>query len=145
MLWSISQPWLSHIKPLVTVLTEHCHVRSWDRVYTRTSLALLGVLSVVLGLVAGYGLTMAIGLPFTSLEQTLPYILEGIGLDVIFILVKGEPSAATSHWQMLLYPWRIAARHVPYTPSKSLNDVAAAPMLRAQRADGTRSGTTRFA
>ena len=57
--------------------------------YTRTSLALLGVLSVVFGLIAGYGLTMAIGLPFTSLEQTLPYILEGIGLDVIFILVKG--------------------------------------------------------
>jgi patched 1 protein len=70
---------------------ERCLVcsDSWDRVYTRTSLALLGVLSVVLGLIAGYGLTMAIGLPFTSLEQTLPYILEGIGLDVIFILVKG--------------------------------------------------------
>ena len=68
-------------------------MRSWDRVYTRTSLALLGVLSVVLGLVAGYGLTMAIGLPFTSLEQTLPYILEGIGLDVIFILVKGALTA----------------------------------------------------
>ena len=67
------------------------HARSWDRVYTRTSLGLLGVIAVVLGLVAGYGLTMAIGLPFTSLEQTLPYILEGIGLDVIFILVKGEP------------------------------------------------------
>ena len=54
------------------------------------------MLAVVLGLVAGYGLTMAIGLPFTSLEQTLPYILEGIGLDVIFILVKGEPWERTA-------------------------------------------------
>ena len=42
-----------------------------------------------MGLLAGYGLSSAIGLPFTSLEQVLPYILEGIGLDVVFILVKG--------------------------------------------------------
>lgn len=47
---------------------------------------------MVLAIAAGYGLTMAIGLPFTSLEQTLPYILNGIGLDVIFILVKGASS-----------------------------------------------------
>ena len=40
----------------------------------------MGVVTLVLGEAADYGLTMAIGLPF---------ILNGIGLDVIFILVKG--------------------------------------------------------
>lgn len=62
---------------------------SWDRVFTRTSLAIMGVIVVVLGEAAAYGVTMLIGLPFTSLEETLPFILNGIGLDVIFILVKG--------------------------------------------------------
>lgn len=133
-------------------------LRSRDRVFTRTSLALTGFVAVIFGIVAGYGLSMLIGLPFTSLQQvsfsvfclfsllfslsrllslmrvalpigaarsqtapqpsnweqqqhvsanagdavphnsgtycgvllpqTLPFILEGIGLDVIFILVK---------------------------------------------------------
>lgn len=36
---------------------------------TRSSLAIVGVVGVVLGLAAGYGLTMLIGTPFTTLEQ----------------------------------------------------------------------------
>jgi hypothetical protein len=42
---------------------------SRDRVFTRTSLAITGIIAVIFGIAAGYGLTMAIGLPFTSLQQ----------------------------------------------------------------------------
>jgi len=38
-------------------------------VFTRTSLALTGVVAIIFGIVAGYGLAMLIGLPFTSLQQ----------------------------------------------------------------------------
>lgn len=42
---------------------------SRDRVFTRTTLAIAGILAVIFGIAAGYGLAMAIGLPFTSLQQ----------------------------------------------------------------------------
>lgn len=37
--------------------------------FTLTSLALTGVVVIIFGIVAGYGLAMLIGLPFTSLQQ----------------------------------------------------------------------------
>lgn len=53
------------------------------------SLALLGTGAVVIALAAGYGIAMLIGTPFTALSETLPFILLGIGIDIMFILVKG--------------------------------------------------------
>ena len=41
----------------------------WDRVFTRSSLALVGVLSVVLGLAAAYGFALLTGNPFTQLQE----------------------------------------------------------------------------
>ncbi|KAG2453756.1 hypothetical protein HYH02_001967 [Chlamydomonas schloesseri] len=64
---------------------------------TRSSLALLGVLSGVLAVVAGYGLSMLFGCPFTTLAQTLPFILLGLTVDVMFILTKGYDSLVVEH------------------------------------------------
>ncbi|KAG2445676.1 hypothetical protein HXX76_000284 [Chlamydomonas incerta] len=61
-------------------------------VATRSSLALLGVVSGVLAMVAGYGLSMLFGCPFTTLAQTLPYILLGLTVDCMFILTKAYDS-----------------------------------------------------
>ncbi|KAG1663694.1 hypothetical protein FOA52_013262 [Chlamydomonas sp. UWO 241] len=59
-----------------------------DSVLTRTSLALLGILVIVLGVMAGWGLGILFGMPFTPLQQLSPFILIGMGVDVLFVLVK---------------------------------------------------------
>ena len=60
----------------------------WNGVSTRSTLALIGVGSAVLSIIAAYGLAMAFGCPFTTLQQTLPYVLIGIAVDCMFILAK---------------------------------------------------------
>lgn len=59
-----------------------------DLVRTRTTLALLGVFVTALGLMSGWGWGMIFGMPFTPLQQLSPFILLGMGVDVVFILVK---------------------------------------------------------
>ncbi|KAG2484795.1 hypothetical protein HYH03_016448 [Edaphochlamys debaryana] len=57
-------------------------------VATRSSLALLGVVSSLLAMIAGYGLSLLFGCAFTTLSQTLPYVLLGLSVDCMFILTK---------------------------------------------------------
>ena len=59
-----------------------------DSVLTRTTLAILGVVVVCLGIFSGWGWGLMFGLPFTPLQQLSPFILLGMGVDVIFIMVK---------------------------------------------------------
>lgn len=60
---------------IALVATTHCtclrlsSTRRTQSVATRSSLALLGVVSGVLAMVAGYGLSMLFGCPFTTLAQ----------------------------------------------------------------------------
>ena len=63
-----------------------------DRVFGRTSLALLGIVSVCLSIGAGFGICAAIGIPFTTITQVLPFILLGIGVDDMFVLVRVCPA-----------------------------------------------------
>eukprot|EP00747_Dinoflagellata_sp_TGD_P222405 gnl/TRDRNA2_/TRDRNA2_94111_c0_seq1.p1 gnl/TRDRNA2_/TRDRNA2_94111_c0~~gnl/TRDRNA2_/TRDRNA2_94111_c0_seq1.p1 ORF type:complete len:893 (-),score=185.54 gnl/TRDRNA2_/TRDRNA2_94111_c0_seq1:209-2551(-) len=53
-------------------------------------------LLVILGTIAGYGLASAGGVPFTSLQQILPFILVGIGIDDAFIIVSAFDRTDTS-------------------------------------------------
>lgn len=69
----------------------------WNGVSTRSSLALIGVGSALLSIIASYGLAMAFGCPFTTLQQTLPYILLGIAVDCMFILAKAYDGIAAEH------------------------------------------------
>ena len=48
--------------------------------------SLCGVGTVLLSTFAAYGLCMAFGVPFTQLQQILPFILVGIGVDDMFII-----------------------------------------------------------
>ena len=41
---------------------------------------------VIFGCIAGYGTCMLIGIPFTVLQQILPFILVGIGIDDAFVI-----------------------------------------------------------
>ncbi len=54
---------------------------------TRILLSTGGVLIVILGIAAGYGLCAGSGVIFTSIHQVLPFIIVGIGLDDMFIIV----------------------------------------------------------
>jgi hypothetical protein len=59
-----------------------------DYVFTRTSLAFLGILCVSLSISSGFGLALLLGIPFTTLTQVLPFILLGVGVDDLFVLVR---------------------------------------------------------
>ncbi len=52
-----------------------------------TWLALLGVLSTGMGILAGMGVTMAFGIPFSNLVGVLPFLVVSIGIDDMFIIV----------------------------------------------------------
>ncbi|GMH35244.1 hypothetical protein BSKO_03112 [Bryopsis sp. KO-2023] len=65
----------------------------FHQVESRASLAAAGVLCVVLSMVMGFGFCMGIGVPFTPMQQLAPFILLGIGVDDMFILVRGMDEA----------------------------------------------------
>jgi hypothetical protein len=59
-----------------------------DTVYTRTSLSFLGIANIILSITSGFGLSLLLTIPFTSLHQVLPFILLGIGVDDLFVLMR---------------------------------------------------------
>eukprot|EP00198_Chlamydomonas_reinhardtii_P013063 XP_001702400.1 sterol sensing 5-transmembrane protein [Chlamydomonas reinhardtii] len=85
------------ISVAIFVLVAVLGMSRTQSVATRSSLALLGVVSGVLAMVAGYGLSMLFGCPFTTLAQTLPYILLGLTVDCMFILTKAYDSLVAEH------------------------------------------------
>jgi Niemann-Pick C1 protein len=67
------------------------------RIFVRTTLGIMGLFSVGLSIGAGFGLSLFIGLPFTTVTQVLPFILLGVGVDDMFMLVQSlEEVDATS-------------------------------------------------
>jgi len=57
-----------------------------DKVHSRSLLGFTAVLSVLLSIVAGYGLMFVCFVPFTSMTQILPFVFFGVGLDDAFII-----------------------------------------------------------
>lgn len=57
-----------------------------DRVRGRAAVGLMCVTSIVICIGAAYGFAAGVGVPFTSLQQVLPFLLIGIGLDDAFIM-----------------------------------------------------------
>ncbi|GFR43592.1 hypothetical protein Agub_g4689 [Astrephomene gubernaculifera] len=89
------------IAVLIFILVAVVGMSRFHLVATRSSLALLGVVSAIMALVAGYGLAMLFGCPFTTLAETLPFVLLGLSIDCMFILSKaydhvvaGAPAAS---------------------------------------------------
>lgn len=67
------------------------------RIFVRTTLGIMALVSVGLSIGAGFGISLFIGLPFTSVTQVLPFILLGVGVDDLFMLVQSlEEVDATS-------------------------------------------------
>jgi len=54
----------------------------------RAAISIVGVVSVVLGIFSGFGICAYLGVPFSSLTSTLPFILLGIGIDDMFIIMS---------------------------------------------------------
>ena len=59
---------------------------SWTQ--SRRLLGTVEFYLVLLGCIAGYGTCMLIGVPFTVLQQILPFILVGIGIDDAFVIAS---------------------------------------------------------
>jgi len=57
---------------------------SWTQ--SRRLLGQVEFFLVLFGCIAGYGTSMLIGVPFTVLQQILPFILVGIGIDDAFVI-----------------------------------------------------------
>merc|ERR1711871_811870 len=54
----------------------------------RGGVSIMGVVSVFLGIFTGFGVCAYLGIPFTSLTATLPFILLGIGIGDMFIIMS---------------------------------------------------------
>eukprot|EP00435_Cladocopium_sp_Y103_P023434 s1754_g5.t1 len=57
---------------------------SWTQ--SRRLLGAVEFYLVIFGCIAGYGTAMLLGVPFTVLQQILPFILVGIGIDDAFVI-----------------------------------------------------------
>jgi Niemann-Pick C1 protein len=57
-----------------------------DRVQSRSLFGFTAVISIVLSIMAGYGLMFICAVPFTSMTQILPFVFFGVGLDDAFII-----------------------------------------------------------
>ena len=51
-------------------------------------LAAAGISSVFLGVIVGFGLTLAFGFPYTMVTALLPFICLGIGIDDMFVITR---------------------------------------------------------
>jgi Niemann-Pick C1 protein len=73
--------------------------KPYSLVNMRSGLAFSTVLTVLLSGFAGYGICAGLGVPFSSLNSILPFILVAIGVDDAFILVSAldgtDPSLPT--------------------------------------------------
>lgn len=63
--------------------TSHKSGKTWQ---PRFMLGFGAVATILMSLAASHGLLFIIGVPFTSLTQTLPFVMFGIGLDDAFII-----------------------------------------------------------
>ncbi|CAB9509581.1 Pick C1-like protein 1 [Seminavis robusta] len=57
-----------------------------DKVLSRGWMGFGAVITVLLAIIASFGLLFVIGVPFTSLTPLLPFIMFGVGLDAAFII-----------------------------------------------------------
>ncbi|XP_066298693.1 patched domain-containing protein 3-like [Branchiostoma lanceolatum] len=58
-----------------------------DWVLTKPWLAVIGVLSAVLAIVSSIGVVLLAGESFSSLNETIPFLLLGIGVDDMFVMI----------------------------------------------------------
>lgn len=72
---------------LMSTLTAVLLGRPLDPVKGRRLLGMMDYLVVCFAVLAGYGISMLFGVPFTVLQQALPFILVGIGMDDAFVIV----------------------------------------------------------
>ncbi len=61
---------------------------NFNHVEARTFLALAGILTVVLGLGAAFGICSYAGLFSSNMNQIMPFLVLGIGIDDMFVIVQ---------------------------------------------------------
>ena len=49
---------------------------------------MIGICSIGLGIITCYGLAGIFGIPNTSMNSVLPFLLLGIGIDDMFVIVQ---------------------------------------------------------
>ncbi|KAJ1422063.1 patched [Ochromonadaceae sp. CCMP2298] len=72
---------------LMIIVTVLVLAKKYTWVESRTALSLMGILTVIFSMVAGYGLCAGLGVKFVPLHQVLPFVIIGIGVDDMFIIV----------------------------------------------------------
>jgi hypothetical protein len=73
---------------LVSIYSVIAFINIRDPVHSHTMLVLMGMVVVSLSILAGFGLTAAVGIKFTPLAgSVVPFLALGLGIDDIFVLV----------------------------------------------------------
>lgn len=69
------------------ILYVCCTMGEFHRVRSRSRVALMGILSIILGLVSTAGIASAIGWFFGPIHQILPLLIVGVGIDDAYVIV----------------------------------------------------------
>lgn len=65
-----------------------CMLGRMNRVEMRMHLAMMGILSVAMGMAIAVGISSLLGFPYTPMHSILPFLLLGIGIDDMFVIVQ---------------------------------------------------------
>lgn len=63
-----------------------CFLGSWSPIHCRVGMSLVGLFCIALSIDAGKGLCYFLGLHKNDIQDTIPFLMLGIGVDDIFVL-----------------------------------------------------------
>jgi len=72
-------------------------------VQQRFWLSVVGIVSVAMGMILGYGLCSMFGLFYSAAHTVIPFILLGIGIDNIFVITQTFKTIGKSHLVLLIW------------------------------------------
>ena len=71
---------------IMIIFTCYVTAKGCTPTLTRIGVSLAGIMYIILSMIAGYGFSSGLGVPFNTLHTVLPFIVVGIGVDDIFII-----------------------------------------------------------
>ena len=80
-------PFMSVTFAIMIFIAGQIHGNKTNPIRGHNLLLILGVYSSALGVLAGFGLVIACGVPFISIVGILPFLVVSIGIDDIFIII----------------------------------------------------------
>ena len=71
---------------LLCILYIFCFLGNWSPVHCRVGMSLIGMGCIYISILAGQGISYFLGYTKNNIQESIPFLMLGIGLDDIFVL-----------------------------------------------------------